>query len=124
MFIERRAVSQGLARRASDKGLNGYYEKHNEWGQTGCNRMANLRVLVIYTAQSARVKQELVKSSAVHPVRICRNRGLFGQDDFSRDRRIDGKQAPVHESTISKVRVVNLLGRPFQNFVYERFHCI
>ena len=95
-----------------------------EWGQTGCNRMANLRVLVIYTAQSARVKQELVKSSAVHPVRICRNRGLFSQDDFSRDRRIDSKQAPVHESTISKVRVVNLLGRPFQNFVYERFHCI
>ena len=67
------------------------------------------------------MEKELVECAAVHAVCVGRNRGLLGEDDLSGDGWVDGEHAPVHEPAITKIRVIDFLRRPFQNFVYDVF---
>ena len=61
----------------------------------------DLRILVIDASQRPSVKEELVQSSSVHPVRIGSYSRLFSQNNFPRDCWVNRQHTPVHESSIS-----------------------
>lgn len=93
-------------------------EAFRVFGTTQQNRRHYLWILVIDASERSSVEQKLVKSTAIHPVRVCRNRWFLHEDNFTRHSGIDRQQPPVHESSISEVGVIDLLRRPFEYFVH------
>jgi len=47
------------------------------------NRVRYLWVLVVNASECSSVEQKLVKSAAIHPVRVRRNRWFLHEDDFT-----------------------------------------
>ena len=76
---------------------------------------------MVDASERSSVEQKLVKSATIHPVRVCRNRWFLHEDDFTRNGGVDCQQPPVHESPVPQVRVIDLLRRPFEYFVYQLF---
>lgn len=75
---------------------------------------------MVYAAQRARVQQQLVERAAVHAIRVRGDRRLLCEDDLARDRRVDREHAPVHESAVAQIGVVDVLGRPLEDLVHDR----
>ena len=47
------------------------------------NRVRYLWVLMVDASECSGMEKKLVKSTTIHPVRVCRNRWLLHEDDFA-----------------------------------------
>ena len=47
------------------------------------NKGHYLWVLMVDASECSSVEQKLVKSAAIHPVRVCRNRWFLHEDNFA-----------------------------------------
>ena len=66
------------------------------------------------------MQEQLVEGSAVHAVRVRRDRGLLREDDLARRAGAEREQAPVHETAVAQVGVVDLLRGPLEHLVHQR----
>ena len=79
----------------------------------------HLRILVVNTSKGPCVEKQLIQSSSIHPVRVGGYWGFLGENNLSRYTWVDSQHAPVHEPSITQIRVVDFFRGPLKDFMNQ-----